>query len=382
MADGSKNAHGPVTDPPSAMRLTTDLDAPTVSVLMTVYNGRRYLTEATESILAQTFDDFEFVIVDDGSTDGSVSILREFEKRDSRIRLYERPHMGYVRQLNFGLGVCRGKYVARMDADDVALPNRLATQVKAMRADPGLVVVGGGYELIDAAGRLLRREWPSSDDTILQENALSGQTPISHPTALIRRSAIEQVGRYDVDLETAEDNDLWLRLGEIGRLSSVQEMVLRYRQHDKSVSEQRAAEQSRRIREGCEKAYKRRGLDRVFVPPQAWRPSGEQSRYRFLLQYGWWALKYAKHRRTAMIYGLKALQKHPMGWEGWSLLTCAMVRPLPTAPAAPIIEYSPAAELVARLTEQTARQATDAKPATRETGTDDANRSTRLNRAC
>jgi glycosyltransferase involved in cell wall biosynthesis len=307
---------------------------PVVSVLMTVYNGERYLAEAVDSILSQTFEDFEFIIVDDGSTDGSLELLGAFERRDPRIRLFARPHAGIVPAANFGLRQCRGEFIARMDSDDVALPHRFEVQVQTLREHADAVVVGGAYDLIDAAGRFLRRQWPPMDDPSLQELSLCGLTPICQPLAMMRKSALDQVGEYDRVVETAEDNDMWLRLGEVGRLMCVPEVLLKYRQHANSVSEVKALAQAERIRIGCEKAYARRHVQRTFRPPPAWRPSGEQSRYMFLCQYGWWAFRHAQ-RSTAIIYGLKAVQKQPLNRKGWSLLMTSLLKPMPVPPDGP-----------------------------------------------
>src|SRR5690606_31206481 len=284
-----------------------------------------------ESILSQTFRDFEVVIVDDGSTDGSRALLHAFEKRDPRIRLFLRPHLGIVSSANFGLRQCRGEFLARMDSDDVALPERFEVQVKALRENPEVVMVGGAYDLIDAAGRLLRREWPPEGDADLQDRCLAGSTPICQPVAMIRRSAMDQVGDYDPKAPQAEDLDMWLRLGEVGQLACIPQVLLRYRQHAGSISETRAEEQAHCIRYVCEKAYVRRGLNRSFVAPPPWRPSGEQSRYQFLCQYGWWAFRHAQ-RSTAIIYGLKAVHKQPLDRRGWSLLMTSLLKPMPSPP--------------------------------------------------
>src|SRR3954468_5693657 len=116
--------------------------APTVSVLLAVYNARRYLRQAIDSILAQTFTDFEFIIIDDGSTDDTLAILREYEKRDGRIRLISRPNKGLTTTLNEGLALARGEFLARMDGDDVALPTRFEKQVTYLRDHPECVLVG------------------------------------------------------------------------------------------------------------------------------------------------------------------------------------------------------------------------------------------------
>jgi hypothetical protein len=221
-----------------------------------------------------------------------------------------------------------------MDSDDVALPHRFEAQVRALRENPDVVVVGGAYDLIDAAGRLLRREWPPEDDATLQNRCLAGATPICQPVAMIRRTAMEKVGGYDPQAPQAEDLDMWLRLGEIGTLTALPQVLLRYRQHADSISEMRADEQARCIRYVCEKAYARRGLNRTFVAPPAWRPTGEESRYRFLCQYGWWAFRNA-HRSTAIVYGLKAVQKQPLNRAGWSLLMASLLKQMPQPPQGP-----------------------------------------------
>src|SRR5438046_2743554 len=159
---------------------------PTVSVIMSVYNAQRYLAAAIDSILAQTFTDFEFIIIDDGSTDRSSQILADFANKDSRIRVETRANKGLTRSLNEAIALSRGEFLARMDADDIALPNRLEVQVRFMREHRDVVLLGGGYELIDGAGRFLRKMIPPSDDATLQEHALSGRTPICHPLAMMR----------------------------------------------------------------------------------------------------------------------------------------------------------------------------------------------------
>ena len=124
-------------------------DAPTVSVVMTVYNTERYVGEAVGSVLGQTFGDFEFVIVDDGSTDRSTTILKDFAARDPRIRLVSRPNTGIVAAANEGIGLARGRYLARMDSDDVCLPRRFETQVNYLEQHPECVLVGSRVTVVD-----------------------------------------------------------------------------------------------------------------------------------------------------------------------------------------------------------------------------------------
>ncbi len=128
------------------------MPTPSISVLMPVYNTERYVAEAIESILAQTFGDFEFIIVNDGSTDDSLAILRRYEQQDQRIRLITRPNTGIVGALNDGLALARAELVARMDADDVSLPERLGKQRDFMSSHPGCVAMSTAYTIMDPDG--------------------------------------------------------------------------------------------------------------------------------------------------------------------------------------------------------------------------------------
>src|SRR4051812_34267278 len=167
-----------------------------------------------------------------------MNMLREFARKDARVKLLERPHRGIVPSANEGVAAAAGEFIARMDSDDIAMPRRLELQVQRMRRDDGIVLLGGNYDLVDAQGRLLRHMDPPDDDAALQRTALAGHTPICQPTAMARRAAVERVGGYDVEFtEGAEDLDLYLRLGEIGRLACVQETLLKYRLHPDSISE-------------------------------------------------------------------------------------------------------------------------------------------------
>jgi glycosyltransferase involved in cell wall biosynthesis len=300
---------------------------------MSVYNAGPFLRPAVESILAQTFGDFEFLIIDDGSTDGSREVLRDYAARDPRIRLAVRPNTGLTPTLNEGLQQARGEFVARMDCDDVALPDRFEKQVAALRADPSLVCVGGYFELIDGKGRLLTRLRPPTGDETIQKLLLRGHTAICHPAAMMRRDAVTKVGGYDPYFKTTQDLDLWLRLGEVGRLGNVPEVVLKFRQHESSVSETKREEQRRFGREACERAWKRRGIaDGVYEADEPWRPGKDRSsRHRFALRYGWWGFN-SGARRTALAYGWKAITILPLNPDGWKLLASALVKPVPPTP--------------------------------------------------
>jgi glycosyltransferase involved in cell wall biosynthesis len=304
------------------------MSPPIVSVLMPVYNAQRYLAEAVESILQQSFTDFEFLIVNDGSTDRSLKILQRYAAQDARIRLISRPNTGYVKALNEMLAVAQGDLIARMDADDVAMPDRLARQVEFLQQHPDVVCVGGAQDWIDEAGRFLLHHPEAEQDDEIQQLALSGQTPINHPSALIRRWAMQQVGGYDESMHPAEDLDLWLKLGEIGKLANLKDTVLRYRQHDQSVSERLQVEQTQQRRNACQHAWARRGIQGQFHEAPPWRPVDRASRHQFITMYGWWFFKAGK-RADALIYSLKAIRTIPWNLNGWRLFACTLIKPIP-----------------------------------------------------
>jgi glycosyltransferase involved in cell wall biosynthesis len=314
---------------------------PAISVLTSVYNGERFLAECIESILGQSFGDFEFLIIDDGSTDGSLEILRGYERQDRRIRLATRPNRGVPRSLNELFFQSAGEFIARIDADDVAMPNRFRVQLDALHADPALVCTGGFFQMIDARGRALTVLKPPTDDAEIQRQALAGNGSICHSTAMIRRTAMEQIGGYCEDFETAQDLDLWLRLGEVGKLANLPETVLQFRLHEASISEVKRYEQRQSARIACERAWQRRGIvDGVFEASEPWRPGKDStSRLKFALLYGWWAFN-SGERRTALHYGMRAVEAAPTNKEAWRLLVCAAVKPMKMSFAAE--EASPA----------------------------------------
>ncbi|NJR65197.1 MAG: glycosyltransferase family 2 protein [Leptolyngbyaceae cyanobacterium CRU_2_3] len=296
---------------------------------MPVYNAERYVGQAIESILSQTFEDFEFIILDDGSTDASLKILKEYAAKDKRIRLISRENQGVIRTRNELLEQSIGEYVAVMDADDIALPERFALQVKFLQANPNVVCVGGVHDLIDEKGRFLTRLPLPQHDQQIQQLALAGHGSICNPCAMIRRAALIQIGGYDETLACAEDLDVWLKLGEIGELANLENTVLRYRLLKSSISEQNGVLQRQAAREICERAWLRRGIEGYFEAEEPWRPTKDAaSQHRFMLQYGWWAFN-SGQRGTASLYGIKAITVLPFAAEGWKLLTASILKPLP-----------------------------------------------------
>lgn len=208
---------------------------PTVSVLMPTYNAERYLKEAVEGILGQSFTDFEFIIIDDGSTDGTSEILSHYQ--DSRIvYLRHETNRGYVYALNHGLKIAKGKFIARQDADDISLPERLLRQVEMLDLQPNLVVVGSAYHTIDEAGNHLRTFCPPTCDTAIRWQMLF-QNSFVHTAVMFRLDVIHRHGyHYDPELVPSEDYGLWSQLLNHGQGMNLAIPLVKYRRHRDQIS--------------------------------------------------------------------------------------------------------------------------------------------------
>lgn len=193
---------------------------PRVSILMPVRNEEAFLAAAIDSIQRQTLHDWELVVVDDGSEDGTPQILAAAARQDARIRLFANPERGLVPALNYGLGMCRATLVARMDGDDISHPIRLERQVAALEADPVLGLVASGFRHFPRTGlgigMLAYERWQNalgSHDAVMRD--LFVESPFVHPSVMFRKDIVDSVGGYR-DMGWAEDYDLWLRLAAAG----------------------------------------------------------------------------------------------------------------------------------------------------------------------
>jgi len=218
-------------------------DRPTISVVMTVYNGGRYLDEAVESIRRQTFADFEFIIVNDGSTDHTSDVLRRHAKQDPRIRIITQPNRGLVAALNAGCAAARSEWIGRMDADDVSLPDRFEKQMDFLRAHPEIGALGGASQFIENGVLVDMYERPPLQHRDILDVFARGN-PVVHPSMLFKRDAFEAVGGYRPLFLAAEDVDLWLRLAERCELANLEDIVIHRRRHPEEVSFRRIAQQS------------------------------------------------------------------------------------------------------------------------------------------
>lgn len=214
--------------------------APKISVLMPVYNGERFLQEAVDSILAQTFTDFEFIIVDDGSTDGSLEILTKLQ--DPRIRIVRnRNNQGVVRSLNDGLAAAQGEFIARMDADDISRPDRLSKQIVFLETFPEIGVLGTGIRIMDSSGVRIPAKKLFTEHEALRWG-LCFSTSIMHPTVMMRRKIVEEAGGYNQEMAQAEDYDLWRRLSAVTRLANLPDELVDLRRHETNASSLHALE--------------------------------------------------------------------------------------------------------------------------------------------
>jgi glycosyltransferase involved in cell wall biosynthesis len=208
------------------------------SLLIPVFQAERFLTEALESILPQCEGFGECLTIDDGSTDRSLKILQGFQRRFSCLQVISRANTGIVGALNDGLSVSRGRYIVRMDADDIAYPQRIVRQLAFMEAHPDIVGCGTWVRMVWRDGRpIFTYRTPEKHDDILRQLLNGNGGAMIHPATAFRREALLHVGGYRQEAIWFEDLDLYLRLAQVGRLANIPEVLLDYRQHLSSVNQ-------------------------------------------------------------------------------------------------------------------------------------------------
>ena len=200
---------------------------------MSVRNGARYVSEAIDSILNQTFEDFELVIIDDGSTDGTLTIVQSYD--DARLRIVRQDNVGLTKSLNRGIALAQGQYIARIDHDDLSLPERFERQVKFLDAHPDVGLLGTACRVID---ELRGREWEAQVATSDQalRHALIKHNPFFHSSVMMRKSVLQKVGGYDETFPYIQDYELWIRIASCAKLANLAEVLTIHRFHRDSVS--------------------------------------------------------------------------------------------------------------------------------------------------
>jgi len=218
-------------------------NTPFVSVVMAVHNGADYLQEAVNSILNQTHRNFEFIIIDDGSTDETADILRKFLKIDQRISIITQNNYGLAKSLNIGIKQAKSRYIARMDADDISLPDRFKLQLAYLETHPEISVLGGQVCFFGKH----RSNFPHSQlpqEPQLISQGLKKYCQLIHPTTMFRKEAIISCGSYRPCFSTAQDYDLWLRVDERSKLANLPDVILNYRTHTNQLSVHKLSQQA------------------------------------------------------------------------------------------------------------------------------------------
>ena len=210
-----------------------------VTFLLPVYNGEKFLSEALKSIQDQTFKDFEVLIINDGSTDSSQSIIDDFAATDKRFKCIQRENRGLIKTLNEGLDVIQTKYIARMDADDICHPERLQKQMDFMEANPEVGVCGSRCLFFGLTEREIH--YPLTHERIVA--TIPYGSPFCHPSVMYRKSVFEEHAiRYDESFKDCEDYKMWLDLSSLTKMANIDDVLLYYRKHGESVSDQSAVQ--------------------------------------------------------------------------------------------------------------------------------------------
>jgi glycosyltransferase involved in cell wall biosynthesis len=209
---------------------------PQISVLLPVYNAEKTIAMAIESILNQSFKDFELILIDDGSRDQTLKVIEPYLAKDSRIVLLKNPqNMRLAKSLNRGIEIARGKYLARMDADDYSYPDRFEKQFSYMEAHPDVGISGGTMEVVDANDNLTSIRRYFLEDEIIRQNIFYF-SPFCHPAIIMRKSVIDQVGGFVHEYNPAEDYELYFRIGKISKFGNLDDVLLRYKILDSSMT--------------------------------------------------------------------------------------------------------------------------------------------------
>lgn len=311
---------------------TRPQQAPLISVLMPAYNCEAYVLEAVSSILSQSFADFELLAIDDGSTDSTRRLLESVH--DPRLRLVSNDHnIGLIDTLNRGLELASGRYVARMDADDISAPERLEKQVQFLDAHPDVHVLGTMVNLINEQGKVFGAiaGYPKDADEI--HRYLLRECCLIHPSVMFRKDAVLAVDGYSASARHAEDYDLWLRLSDHHKIANLPDKLVSYRMHRNQVSIRNLATQHQVAQHCRMEALKRRStlgedvseaVRIVYAGPWGRLRAAECTLGRDYLN---WAriYRWMKHPHMALRLALKAVLHSPFSATAWNMLMICSV---------------------------------------------------------
>lgn len=309
-------------------------ELPRLSVLLPVFNAARTLQQALDSLTTQTFGNFELLAVNDGSSDASEEILLRHALRDPRLRVISRPNTGIIGALNEALSWARGPFVARMDADDEAAPQRFSRQIARMDAEPGLVALGSAVTFMDERGHSVQACPRPTAHAEIERALLGGDGgALIHPSVMFRAEAVRTVGCYRLlqpQAQYYEDLDLFLRLARIGRLANLPESLLRYRVHAGSINFQRHADRHAVKLAVLREAHAARGLpfDPAQMPDES---AAHADPARHAREWAASALALGP-RRVAVSHGWRAVRLRPFDPASWRALRYALTAPVPLVP--------------------------------------------------
>lgn len=242
---------------------------PLVSVVMAAYNSERFIGEAIESILDQSYDNFELIIVNDCSKDNTWNIIKSYSKTDRRIKIFQnKKNLGGCKTLNKGMLLGKGKYLAVMDNDDISYSRRLEKQVNLLEKNPKIGIVGGGIEIIDENGTIQsKRKYHLKDSEIRKH--LFHFSPFAHPLIMVRRSVLEQVGYHDCEYAPADDYELYFRIGKVSKFANIKDVIFKYRVVSGSMTQRMTKKMilttvKTRLKYQNSPEYKMNFVDKVF----------------------------------------------------------------------------------------------------------------------
>jgi glycosyltransferase involved in cell wall biosynthesis len=310
--------------------LPRDADSgPKVSVIMAVYNAAQYVGQAIDSILAQTFTNFEFLVVNDGSTDDTYEILYAYD--DPRISiLTNENNVGLAKSLNRGISKARGEYIARQDADDSSHPERIMQQARYLDEHPEIGVVGAATRWMDGDDNLMKI-WPLGQDNAEIQKLLISTCPLIHGSTMFRRQCFEEIGGYDTSMRTGQDYDFWLRISETWDMTCLRDVLYTYRWHPGMASIEHKEEQARHAEIGRARAIQRRvryvglalGQESHHFPPRLLAMSRRQLAQRYI----WWSAGARElSKKLALQFLLVGWLFDPSAPQVWSYMRDILMR--------------------------------------------------------
>lgn len=286
---------------------------PEVSVLMPVYNGAEYVERAADSILRQTLKNLELIIIDDGSTDDTWTVLEKLAERDKRVHLFRNNNnVGIPGTSNRALSLAKGRFIARQDADDWSYPERLERQLNYLKKHKDCVALGSQLLVVNSDWLPMRlTKFPLSHEDIDYRNINGFTLQLPHPSMVARAEAMRLIGGYREEFLLSDDYDLILRLAEVGKVRNLTDVLVRYMKHENSITVLRKEDWSMYKHEALLQAWERRGMG---TPPFNTIPNS--------------SLRFREGSRmvSLFIYGLKNLLRNPNSPEGWSALKGSAVR--------------------------------------------------------